>query len=197
MSDDDALAFTESLIHLRQHVSPKRLVEPGPSAPQLNLIFEAAAAAPDHGLLVPWRFVLIPTELRDALGEMFAAALLERDATASAEQVADARAKARRGAVLLLCVADLAARDPNTPAHERLVSLGCAIQNMMLTAQAMGFGAGLSSGQGMASEALRHGFRLRDGEIAVCFVSFGTVTSAKPRRERPAPEQFVTTLVET
>ncbi len=194
MSDDDALAFTESLIHLRQHVSPKRLVEPGPSAQQLKLIFEAAAAAPDHGLLVPWRFVLIPAAQRPTLGEMFAAALTERDPTASAEQVADARAKAQRGAVLLLCVADLSERDPDTPSHERLVSLGCAIQNMMLTAQAMGFGAGLSSGQGLASEALRHGFRLGNGEIAVCFVSFGTVVSAKPRRERPAPDQFVTTL---
>ncbi len=194
MSEDDALAFTESLIHLRQHVSPKRLEAPGPNERQLGLIFEAAAAAPDHGLLVPWRFVLIPTDRRATLGQMFADALLERDATASAEQVGDARAKALRGAVLLLCVADLAAREPDTPAHERLVSLGCAIQNMMLTAQAMGFGAGLSSGQGMASQALRRGFGLREGEIAVCFVSFGTVTSARPRRERPAPERFVTTL---
>ena len=196
MSEDEALSFTSSLIHLRQHVSPKRLVEPGPNKRQLRQIFEAAAAAPDHGLLVPWRFVLIPREQRDRLGEMFATALTERDPTANAEQLADARAKAQRGSVLLLCIADLAQRDPDTPAQERLVSLGCAIQNMMLTAQAMGFGAGLSSGQAMASAAMRQCFALAEGESAVCFVSFGTVSSAKPRRARPAPEQFVSTLGE-
>ena len=194
--DDDALVFTESLIHLRQHISPKRLEAPGPTPEQLNHIFEAAAAAPDHGLLVPWRFVVIPPERRDALAQMFANALLERDATATDEQVADARAKSYRGAVLILCISDLSPRDPDTPAHERLVSLGCAIQNMMLTAQSMGFGAGLSSGRAMASLALRRGFALADAEIAVCFVSFGTVTKAKPRRERPEPARFVTVFGE-
>ncbi len=197
MTDDDPLAFAESLIHLRQHISPKRLDPPGPSAQELARIFEGAAAAPDHGLLVPWRFVVIPPERRDALAQMFADALLERDATVTDEQIDDARAKAARGAVLILCVSDLSPRDPDTPAHERLVSLGCAIQNMMLTAQSMGYGAGLSSGRSMASRALRRGFELADAEIAVCFVSFGTVVKAKPRRPRPEPASFVSVFGES
>lgn len=51
---------TCALIVSRRNVSPKRLVAPGPNEAQLDSLFAAAAAAPDHGLLLPWRFVTSP-----------------------------------------------------------------------------------------------------------------------------------------
>ena len=45
--------LADVLITSRQNISPKRLVEPGPSAEQIDQLFRAAAAAPDHGLLMP------------------------------------------------------------------------------------------------------------------------------------------------
>ena len=71
--------FAQTLIASRQNISPKRLVEPGPDGSQLAAVFEAAAAAPDHGLLCPWRFVLVPAHRREDLAEVFALALLDRD----------------------------------------------------------------------------------------------------------------------
>ena len=53
-----------ALIQHRQTILPKRLDEPGPDERQLELILQAAAAAPDHGELLPWRFVLIPAAAR-------------------------------------------------------------------------------------------------------------------------------------
>jgi hypothetical protein len=41
--------FAKALIHSRQHISPKRLENPGPSAEQIKQILDAAGAAPDHG----------------------------------------------------------------------------------------------------------------------------------------------------
>jgi nitroreductase len=67
----------------RGHVAPKRLETPGPTTDELNLIFNAAAQAPDHGNIQPWRFILIPEEKRAALGKAFLQALQERDANAS------------------------------------------------------------------------------------------------------------------
>ena len=41
------------------------------------------------------------------------------------------------------------------PVIERLISLGCALQNMLLAAQSMGSGSGLTSGAALESQRLR------------------------------------------
>ena len=43
--------FAEMLITTRRSILPKRLFEPGPNDEELELIFSAAASAPDHGLI--------------------------------------------------------------------------------------------------------------------------------------------------
>ena len=89
-----------TLIHSRQHVSPKRLGDPGPDREQVENILTAAGAAPDHGQITPWRLVIVPPERRQLLAEAFAEALVERDFEATEEQKQDAREKARRGPFL-------------------------------------------------------------------------------------------------
>jgi nitroreductase len=180
-------------IHRRRNTTPRRLVEPGATLQQLEQLLLAAAAAPDHGQLTPWRFVLVAAEQRDALADLFEQALHERDPGAAAEDRAMARDKAARAPTLMLAVVDLTPSEKAIAIDERLVSLGCAIQNMLLAAESMGLGSGLSSGQAIGSATLRRLFRLHVDERAVCFVAFGTV-SAKPSRaaarRRPAPGRF-------
>lgn len=203
----DAFDFTHTLIHSRQNVSPKRLVAPAPEGPQLARILEAAAAAPDHGQLRPWRLVLVPQEKRELLAQAFVTALQERDAQATPEQRDSAREKAFRAPVLVLVVARLGppadeadgTHNPGalgTPVHdaERLVSVGCAIQNILLCAHAAGFGSGLTSGQAMHSQALRTLFALESCEQAVCCINLGSVSQHKPRAGRPVLADFLATL---
>lgn len=195
--DVDVAQWVGELIHSRSNISPKRLAEPGPDADQLQWILEAACAAPDHGRLRPWRFVLVPADKRALLAQAFEEALRERDAQASAEQLEMAREKAFRAPVLVLAIAclstsgtALAAQETGTgtPVHnnERLLTLGCAIQNVLLSAHALGFGSGLTSGQAMHSQPLRALLALAPQEEAVCCINLGTVTRHKPHAERAA-----------
>lgn len=184
-----------ALLQARQTILPKRLGAPGPDAGQLAAILGAAAHAPDHGRLLPWRFVLVPAGARAALAEVFAQALAERDPEAAPEQLAQAREKAHRAPVLLLVVADGRGGDPEIDLHERIVSTGCAVQNLLLMATALGFGSALTSGKALRSTALRTLFGLADGEWPLCFVSLGTVLSRKPARLRPTVADYVGTLV--
>ncbi|HEY0885968.1 MAG TPA: nitroreductase [Ramlibacter sp.] len=186
--------WASALIQHRQTILPKRLEEPGPDEGQLELILQAAAAAPDHGELLPWRFVLIPGAARARLADVFAAALLERDPAAAEEQVARAREKAFRAPVLMLAVVRMGPTGDDVPPPERLVSAGCAIQNMLLMATAQGFGSALTSGKALQAAGLRALFRLGEDEQAVCFVSVGTAVRRKPGRQRPDPARFVSTL---
>ena len=190
----DAEDFALTLMASRQNVSPKRLVEPGPTAEQRHAMLEAAAAAPDHGLLTPWRFVIVPVDRRHLLAEVFALALIDRDPGATLEQIESAREKAHRAPLLLLAIACLGPREPDTPPLERMVSMGASIQNLLLAAHAMGFGAGLTSGQAMRSPRLHSLLALGEGEQAVCCVNVGTVVKNKPGRLRPEPAAFVSTL---
>jgi nitroreductase len=195
--DHDTFAVVRALIASRQTVLPKRLVEPGPTPEQLDTLLSLAADAPDHGLLTPWRFIGVAREQRQRLGDVFALALSDRDPRATPAQIAQAREKAHRAPCLMIAVACLGPREPDTPMLERMVSMGAAIQNILLGAHAMGFGAGLTSGQAMASPRLRALCRLAEGEVPVCCVNIGTATQRSQRKAaRPLPARFFGPLVE-
>jgi nitroreductase len=180
----------DALIHSRQHFSPKHLAAPGPDDAMLRQLLAAAAAAPDHRQLRPWRFLVLGPAARATLGQAFAQALRERDPEATETQQAEARDKALRGPVLLLAVVDLRAEAPEVAPMERVLSLGCALQNLMLAAQARGLASGLSSGRALSSAPLRQAFGLVEGEHALCFVSLGTPRRSQPRRPRPEVDEI-------
>ena len=193
MSDIDkytAIRLASHLMASRQTVLPKRLVAPGPDAAELAQLFQAAAAAPDHDLINPWRFLIIPDDKRADLGELFAAALLDRDPSASSEQLEQAREKALRAPLLMLLIVDEAKGSIEIDMHERVLSAGCAVQNLMLLANAMGYGSGLTSGKALKAACLRAGLVLRASEHVICCLSVGTVSSRKPFKPRPEVQQF-------
>jgi nitroreductase len=125
---------------------------------------------------------------------VFADALLERDATATSVQVAQAREKAHRSPVLMLVVVDAQSGDADIDLFERIVSAGCAIQNVLLMATALGFGSALTSGKALKAQGLRALFALAPGDHALCFISVGTVLAARPARLRPQIGDFFQTL---
>ena len=208
MDTPELAVFARELIHSRQNVSPKRLVEPGPSPAELNGFLATAGAAPDHGMLMPWRFVVVPAAKRAALAEVFARSLQERDPLATTEQIDAAREKAYRAPFLMLAIVRLQPKPGDTPRKptpdddyestvcdaERLVSLGCAIQNIILAAHAAGFGSGLTSGQALGSSPLRELFALTRQEQAVCCINLGTVSKHRPIRLRPGVADYVSEL---
>ena len=183
-----------SLLQSRQTILPKRLGLPGPDAGQLAQILDAAAHAPDHGQLLPWRFVRVPQDVRPLLAEQFAVALLERDAKALPDQLAQAREKAFRSPCLMLVVVDAERGDPEVDLAERLLSAGCAVQNILLMATALGFASALTSGKALKAEGLRRLFSLAAADQALCFISLGTAMGSRPGRIRPRVGDFVSHL---
>ena len=194
LAEGDLPSMATLLMQSRQTILPRRLGGAGPTRPQLEMILNAAASAPDHGQLLPWRFVLVPQASRHLLADVFGKALLERDSSATPEQVAQAREKAHRAPLLMLVVIDGRRGDLNIDLFERLTSAGCALQNMLLMATALGYGSALTSGKALKSGGLRALFGLGEGEHALCFVSMGTAQSRKPPHARPSPGDYTSTL---
>lgn len=192
--DMELVNTVATLMHARQTILPKRLMPPGPEPEELRLILEAAGSAPDHGQLLPWRFVTVPEAARPALARVFGEALLERDPQATSEQILQAQEKAYRSPFLMLVVVDAMRGDPEIDLHERIVSAGCAVQNVLLMATAWGYGSALTSGKALKSAVLRTLFSLDAGEHALCFLSMGSVQSSRKSRPRPVHDDFVSML---
>ena len=181
----DLSTLVLALIGTRHSVAPKRLLAPGPDPAQLLQMVEAAACAPDHRGLRPWRLLRIADHQRDALADLFEACTLDRagdgDAPPSAEDRAKSRDKAYRAPTLLLAVLKTTPEDAEVPVVERAVTLGAALMNLLLAAHGLGFGAMLTSGRAVRTARFAQAFALAADEQAVCFVSIGTASVGQRR----------------
>ncbi len=186
----DLAGLVLALIGSRQSVMPKRLLAPGPDDGQLRQMVDAAACAPDHRGLRPWRLLRIADHQRAALADLFQACTLDRDPAASAEDISRSREKAARAPVLLLAVLRGEPADDEVPLVERAITLGAALMNLLLAAHGLGFGAMLTSGRAVRTARFATAFSLAPGEQAVCFVSIGNARSAS-RRPRGQAADFL------
>lgn len=193
-SSADLAGLVLALIGSRHSVAPKRLLAPGPDAGQLQQMVEAAACAPDHRGLRPWRLIRIGDHQRDALADLFEACLHDRadghEPALLPDDLAKAREKAYRGPTLLLAVLKATPDDPEVPLIERAVTLGAALMNLLLAAHGLGYGAMLTSGRAVRSARFGQAMALADDEQAVCFVSIGTPTATK-RHARGCAADFL------
>lgn len=174
----------------RRSVSAKRLAAPGPTDDQLRLLVEAALTAPDHGRLTPWRFIAIAPEARRALAEQFVAAA-QRAEPDKPKAWDKARDKALNAPTLLAVVARLAPGHPKIPLSEQYLSVGAAMENILLAAAALGFGAIMLSGERARDPLFCAALGIHPPEELMGFISIGTVTEKPKTPPRPPlPEHF-------
>lgn len=175
----------------RRSVHPRLVVAPAPSEADLDALFRAAMAAPDHNALRPWRFLVIEGDGLVKLGALFAEAHRARLPGASEEDLLISAQKAQRAPMVIAVYAHLS-DDPKVPHDEQLIACGCAMQQMLLASEAMGYGATILSGPNMHSVAVHEGLGLGVNEKLLGLIYIGTPRSdAMPNKPRPEPSPFV------
>ncbi len=173
-------------IRNRRHAGALMLDTPGPDAAEMEAILEAAAAAPDHGKIVPFRFVVVTDEARGAFVEASIAAFRAAVPDADEAGLKKARGKAEQPPAVVALVARLQPDHPKIGLPDQWLTVGCALQNLWLAAESLGFACGVSSGRVMESDVMRRAFRLAEGEQIVSVVSIGTPKERQPPRPKPA-----------
>jgi nitroreductase len=165
--------------------TPSRLLgPPGPDAGQLRALLECAVRVPDHGKLAPWRFIEIAGDARLALGEFLAARSLQRDPAAAAVVVEKDRARFSHAPLVLVVVARLLAGH-KVPEQEQLLSGGALCFQLLLAADALGFGAQWLTGWPAYDPAVAARLGLGPAERVLGFIHLGTAREPVPERERP------------
>lgn len=176
---------------LRQRVSCPRLCDPGPTPAQLDLMFRAALRAPDHGLLRPWRFIVIAGDARQALGDLFVEAERLHQPDASAEALDKLRRNPLRAPVVIACVAVVTPGHRKVPVVEQVASMAAAVQNLQLAADALGYGAMWRTGPMAADPHVKARLGVETKDEIVAFLYVGTVDGERRRADDVDPAPFV------
>jgi nitroreductase len=168
--------------------TPKELVAPAPDSKALNMALEAAVAAPDHGRLRPWRFILIENSMRQNFGAILAQALKRRKPEATEAELEREAAKPLRAPLVIAVGAKIVSR-PGVPEVEQILAVGAAIQNLSLALYAQGYAASWKTGEPAYDVGVKAALGLGDSDAIVGFIYVGTPASAaSPRPRSPASE---------
>ncbi len=182
--------MNQALQLLIDRTSNPRLTEPAPSQQQLEIMFKAAVRAPDHGQLRPWRFLVIEGQGLEALGQLYASAMLDANPAATTEQLKRSRCMPLRAPMIVALVACLQ-NHPKVPEFEQIISAGCAGHAILLAAQALGLGAFWRSGDFCQNDVVARGLGLQDNEKLIGFMYLGTPCQPAKPGPRPDPAGFV------
>ena len=181
----------ELLEGIQSRTSPLKLTAPGPTAAHIEQIIRAGTRAPDHGRLRPWRFTVLEGEARGKLGDAMANCLRTRAPQSPQEHLDAERGKAMRAPTIIVVGAKIS--KGKIPEIEQVGAANAAVQNMLLAAHALGYGAMWKTGAAAYDPGVKALVGLAPEDHIVALVYLGTVLTPGPLVEAPV-DSVVTRL---
>lgn len=174
----------------RRSGSAKAMTEPGPSAEQLDTILKAAARAPDHGKLAPWRFILFEGEARARFGAFLAQRIAQIEADVSEPRIELERGRFLRAPIVIGVVSRVTPGIP-IPQWEQELSAGAVCTLMLIAAHAEGFVANWITEWYAYDPVVARELGLGPTERIAGFVYIGTAAAPLEERVRPDMAKIV------
>lgn len=173
------------LLNQRLSVPSRQLGLPGPDAATLDTILRAAIRVPDHARLTPFRLLMVRDAARQALGARIAEIHARNDADTPAAALEKDRNRFNAAPVVIVVIARTTAGH-KVPLQEQMLSAGCVAYNLLLAAQALGYGAQWLTGWAAYDADVAALLGLAGNESVIGFVHVGSVLQPASDRARPA-----------
>ncbi|MCA2011351.1 nitroreductase [Pararhodobacter sp. CCB-MM2] len=159
------------------------LTAPAPDAAALEVLMTAAARVPDHGALVPWRFLVIGPAARARLSNL----IRERGPVLGIDPAkVEKSAMSWQNAPMIVGVVSAPVPSEKAPELEQVLSAGAVCAALVNAALASGWGAAWITGWAAFDRTfLEDGLGLQPGEQIAGFVHIGTCETAPAERPRP------------
>lgn len=168
----------------RRSVLARNLIEPGPSKEEINTMLTIASRVPDHGKLSPMQYVLVDGEKRKSIGEnILKKAYLNEDPKASEAKLQLEAERFMRSPLVIGVI--YSPKIGKIPIWEQQLCVGAACQNLILAANAHGYGAQWLTEWYSFNKDVKQGFGLLEGEEFAGFIYIGSVAEAPVERARP------------
>jgi nitroreductase len=163
---------------------------PGPSEEEIRTILRVASRVPDHGRLVPWRFILYRGDARKEVGEKLAALAEQREGPLNEGRRTQELTRFSR-APLVIGVVSSPKDHPKIPQWEMFLSGGAAAMNLVIAANALGYGTNWISNWYSDVEEGRAILGLAPQERVIGFIHIGNYGGTPFERPRPEIETVV------
>jgi nitroreductase len=182
-----AIETRRSVGRVRQDPVPRKLVEK---------ILESAVHAPNHKITEPWRFHVFTGKGRGEFARARAElARIQAEDEGEEEELAAGRISRERKkafrAPVMIAVISKGGRD-EIETLENYAACAAAVQNMQLTAHALGLATIWRTGVVAYHEYMRDFLGLEDGDRIVAYLYLGySDVSERPRRREPASARTI------
>src|ERR1700743_983226 len=195
---------TLDLLNRRRSVPSRQLSEPAPDDTTLKRLLEAAIRVPDHGKPERCRIRVLRGDAKRQFGARLAKLAVEANPDLS-DAKREKELRRYDYAPLVLVVSAKIDEESKVPVLEQDLTAGCVAYNVLLGAQALGYGAQWLTGWaaydpnvakvlGMKKKEDRNGAKLlgmKKNEHVIGFLHIGTPSMDAPERERPAYDEIV------
>lgn len=172
----------DALEALHTRTSTSALMEPGPNPEQLRAILQAGVRANDHGMMRPWKFLIIEGDARNKFGAIMAEVMRAEKPDMTEAALADIATKPLRAPMIIAVVA--ATRpNPKVPQIEQILAAGGAAQLMTAAAFAQGIGSIWRTGSFTYDRLTHEKLGLTADDHIVGFLYLGTPKAAKAPAE--------------
>lgn len=175
---------------LQERVSIGVLGAPGPSREDIDTLLKAAVRAPDHGVLRPWRFLILEGEQLHQLGEVFVQAALQNNPDATPEEQEKARTRPLRAPCMIVVVSDNTLNH-KIPVLDQVLAAGAAAQNILVAAHALGIGAMWRTGAMATHPYVKQQLGFEDKDDIVGFIYLGTPAGSIKNVPPTNPQDYI------
>ncbi|WP_369228500.1 nitroreductase (plasmid) [Streptomyces sp. R39] len=178
-----APATAEAVLHaVLVRRSYARLTDPAPTRAQLEVLVQAAATAPDHGRLRPWRLIPVTGHERNRLGDVLG------EAAATPQQAHRAVSNVLRAPMLLSIVLTPEADHPRVPPWEQLAATAGMVTTLTLLLDSHDWASIWRTGPAVDAPQVRKHLGIRDEEKLLGWLYIGTRPQAETVRQRQPPD---------
>jgi nitroreductase len=186
VKNQDVLDYLNS----RRSLSVKYMGDKGPNAHEVTDILKAAARVPDHGKLMPWHFIVLQGDKRALMGGILRSAYAAEHPEATPAKLDLEAQLFMRAPLVILVVSRM--RKAKHPLWEQFLSSGAVCQNLLLAANALGYGANWLTEWYSYNAYFRKeiGLDERDNIAGVMYI--GEAKKQPDPRPRPDMDEIVT-----
>ena len=153
----------------------------------IEKMLDAAAQAPNHYKVRPWRFVVLTGNARNKLGDVFAASQHDRKPDLELEALDKVRALPLRAPVLIAVGVDKPSEE-KVLEIENICATAAACQNILLAAHALGFGVQWRTGEWARDAKVKEFLGFSADQLILAFLYVGYPEFTAEHEPRPSFE---------
>ncbi|WP_100488617.1 nitroreductase family protein [Sporolactobacillus pectinivorans] len=161
---------------IRTRRSVRKVKDEIPPKEAILTLLDAARRAPNHFNTEPWHFFVLTGEGRTKLGKVYGKinqnGLENPDQEALDSAMEKGIAQAKRSPVVIVVTIE-PSENPKVKKVEEIAATACAVENMLLTAHALGLGAIWRTGDPSYTDLMKQGFSVSDDGLVLGYLYVG------------------------